>query len=227
MVTASPKYMIFHLVRKCFDKEKEEDYVSRKSISIQEQIYFHCKNYSLRSIVYFEGDDEVVHGHHACHCLVEYKQKVSRRQHEVVETFGQWFKMNDNCVKPITPHEAVHSPQVKKGFTILIYEKTSIKLKVPESINPNWNKGTSRLPPSTQDIGHNCFLNVIVQALAFCDLQFEVNCFLERTYCNETSANKKTHNTISCENGNTLLSNFPTRFHKDFFWQKNILLIKH
>ena len=105
----------------------------------------------------------------------------------------------------------------KKGFTILIYENTTKKLKVPETIHADWNKGTSRLPPATRDIGHNCFFNVVVQALAFCDLQSEVSCFLEQTYCNEPSANKTKHNIIACKNGNRLLSNFPTRFHKDFF----------
>ena len=46
--------------------------------------------------------------------------------------------MNDNCVTPIKPTVAVHSPQVKKGFTILIYENTTNQLKVSDTVHPNW-----------------------------------------------------------------------------------------
>ena len=128
--------------------------------------------------------------------------------------------MNDRCVTPISPYVSVYSAEVNKGFTVLIYEHRTDQLEVSQTIHPNWSDESCHLPPSTQDIGHNCFFNVFVQALAFRDLHSEVQCFLGRSYCNESIKDIVNTSEMVCKPNYTFLSNFPTHFHKDFVLPK-------
>ena len=177
---------------------------------------FHRKKYTLRSIIYHEGNDEVVNGHHVCHCLITCKDKGSKRSNEEEKTFGQWFKMDDRCVTPISVEVAVNSSEVKKGFTILIYEQREDVLATSRIVHSKWEKSSCHLPPSTQDIGQNCFFNVFVQSLAFCDLHVEVQSYVGSSYCNEPSKDDITTDRLVSKYNSTIVSKFPTRFHKDF-----------
>ena len=135
--TRLPEVMVLSIQRKIPDSNE----VDRRPVVISKTLEIGRKDYHLRSIVYHEGSDEKVNGHHSCHCLMKCKPANQRRGSAL--QFWQWFYFDDGAPNPITADKAINSPVVKKGCVLMFYQKNLYNVVDDQNFETRWKSSRS------------------------------------------------------------------------------------